>query len=802
MPTVSDAKTLASQFEPLPSLEEQRRHFISHLPEGEIGVSFDRGLDGKPNGSLSFEDEVEVWRRVDQLTAKGHDVFITTAAFANKFGTPRPDGNGRFGRTSDNVACIGALVGDIDVARLGQPVTGSAFRDRDEARAGLDRICQSEGLPTPSMLIGSGNGLHPWWMFDGAVSPAEGKNLRQCFCEAVTGIDPRMTVDKSRWRDINGLLRPVGSLNFKARKGDPAKGIAPAPGHPGDPVEMLSMHDRAISPEDVKAWIAAAKRRFMVPVTLPKPQQPATAAVTLVPPNPNVIGFDISVAGHALDQLISIQANIGNVGFENLVAGLINAARTTDPRLVPAVEALLLAKLPSLPNWQNGVDEKRIASFVSATIPSNPRSFATFCFEVEKHVRSIAAPSSIPETANSACARNVPSAWKPAAPPSNWQDAMAVAKAADLMLGGILIRGKVTSVAAKSGIGKTHFSILIMAHLGGDKDLMGLDDPTNPRQPEDALRVFGLFLEEELSLLGIKAKALTQHYGITINPDRATFCGLECADGLKFWSDGPGGRPVIDEAGFLGIDELASAHDVLIVDALGLVLENSTGTNDSTVAATTMKRLNKIASKHDCAILLVMHERKAKAGPDGRDADNVTGVAQWISHGRGNYTLSEMDAATAKNFGIDPDDAYRYLLAKPSKLNHAAKKEAIWFKKVTVAIPGEKHPVMVLERWKPPSVTAKAAGLATNAQAIALKVIDDAEKAGTPLSTAGVNQAQKNGYPTCAIGEVAIALRATDPNATQGYAEQTADTAILTLEKQGKIIRKTAPDRRRVWSVV
>lgn len=398
-------------------------------------------------------------------------------------------------------------------------------------------------------------------------------------------------------------------------------------------------------------------------------------------------------------------------------------------------------------------------------------------------------------------ASNLISPWVPALPAS-WQDSIAVAKGAELMLGGILIRGKATSVAAKSGIGKTHFAMLMLAHLAGDKDLMGLDDPANPRQPADALRVFGLFLEEELSLLGIKAKALAQHYGVTINPDRVSFCGMECAEGLKFWSDGPNGRPMIDEAGFLGIDALASTRDVVIIDALGLMLENSTGTNDSTVAATTMRRLNKIASKHNCAILLVMHERKAKAGPDGRDADNVTGVAQWISHGRGNYTLAEMDATTAKNFGIDPDDAYRYLSAKSSKPNHAAKAEAIWFKKVGITVSGEKHPVMVLERWKPPSITAKAAGLATNAQAIALKVIDDAEKAGAPLSTASVKQAQNNGYPTYAIGEVATALRTTDPNATQGYAEQTAETAILALEKRGKIVRKKGLNRRMVWSVV
>ncbi len=396
---------------------------------------------------------------------------------------------------------------------------------------------------------------------------------------------------------------------------------------------------------------------------------------------------------------------------------------------------------------------------------------------------------------------NVITPWVPALPAS-WQDAIAVAKGAELMLGGILIRGKATSVAAKSGIGKTHFAMLMLAHLAGDKDLMGLDDPANPRQPADALRVFGLFLEEELSLLGIKAKALAQHYDVTIDPDRVSFCGMECAEGLKFWSDGPNGRPMIDEAGFLGIDELASVHDVVIIDALGLVLENSTGANDSTVAATTMKRLNQIASKHGCAILLVMHERKAKAGPDGRDADNVTGAAQWISHGRGNYTLAEMDATTAKNFGIDPDDAYRYLSAKSSKPNHAAKAEVIWFKKVGVTISGEKHPVMVLERWKPPSVTAKVAGLATNAQVIALKVINDAEKAGGPLYTASVKQAQNNGYTTYAIGEVATALRATDPNATQGYAEKTAETAILALEKQGKIVRKTGSNRRKVWSVV
>lgn len=806
-----EADASVNQAGNMPSLNEQRQHFISHLPEGEIGIGFDRGFDGKPSGNVSFEDESSVWNRVDQLVAKGHDVFITTAAFANKFGNPRPDGNERYGRTIGNVASIGALPGDIDVDKPGQQTVGYAFRDRDEAREELDRICQREGLPIPSMHISSGRGLHVWWLLAGSLSAAEGKELRQHFYEAMTSIEPRLTVDPSRWKDINGLLRPIGTLNFKTRKGDPAKGIAPVPGHPGDPVEMLSMHDRAISPEDVKAWIAAAKRRFMVPVTLPQVQQPVVSNI-LVPPNPNTPAFSLALIEQGINELIAVKANLGNPGFENIVAGAVNEARLNAPELVPAVLALIKAKLFHLPNWLSGTDEKRIASFASGNMPKDPKTLGSFIFEVQKHAPGWRSGPTVPPSAGAKA--NAPAAGQNVElflveKASKAADLIANADIPDPWGHPLVTPGVASLLSGGAGVGKGNLAIFLAGILGEAAPIAAPGAPPckptalDKFRPPSPTGFFGLLKEDAEGIAGARMKACQHRHGFSY--DMAIFCAADCAG--PFWfarqsREGTVYNPRLHEE----IGKLAAeGFRVQLFDSAQLLAGDII--NENGAVAELLLRLNQAARDFDVAIIALTHLSK---GSERSLRDRVKGASAWIDGARVHAFMSIMEPEEITALGgnpLDPVDARRFVALELDKASNGVpgSREGFIIQTAPIDPLGLKRapvlvPVGTLATIKADAAASTSAAAADPAvRAIVVRVVTAADAAGSPLSRSSPGHAANYGY-TSAITAVAGELHIAHPDWLLTICENVAKEAIKQAATAGAIVEKSK-SRREVWGV-
>jgi hypothetical protein len=119
-------------------------------------------------------------------------------------------------RVRTNVESLKALWFDIDFKpkKDGSP---PLYPDVKTAAVALKVFAQTTGIPTPSLLVDSGNGLHAYWPLDLPVSLDQWQKLADALKAAAiehkVDIDPVCTADACR------VLRPIGTSNWK----DPTK---------------------------------------------------------------------------------------------------------------------------------------------------------------------------------------------------------------------------------------------------------------------------------------------------------------------------------------------------------------------------------------------------------------------------------------------------------------------------------------------------------------------------------------------------------------------------------------------------
>jgi Family of unknown function (DUF5906) len=110
-------------------------------------------------------------------------------------------------RIASNVARKKSLYVDIDVG------AGKPYASKEEALQSLSRFCDASGIPMPGIAIDSGNGIHAYWPFDGAISPEEWIPLAESLknaCELVG-----LHADASVTADLTRVLRVPGTHNHK-----------------------------------------------------------------------------------------------------------------------------------------------------------------------------------------------------------------------------------------------------------------------------------------------------------------------------------------------------------------------------------------------------------------------------------------------------------------------------------------------------------------------------------------------------------------------------------------------------------
>lgn len=156
-------------------------------------------------------------------------------------------------RVRSNVESLKALWFDIDFK------APSPYPDVKTAAVALKVFSQATGVPTPSVLVGSGNGMHAYWPIDQPV-PLErwqklADALKAAAIEHKVAIDPTCTADACR------VLRPIGTHNWK----DPSN---------PKPVRLLHSSGKTFTVEELEAvlmpWVGKARTYGGVPNAIAK----------------------------------------------------------------------------------------------------------------------------------------------------------------------------------------------------------------------------------------------------------------------------------------------------------------------------------------------------------------------------------------------------------------------------------------------------------------------------------------------------------------------------------------------------
>lgn len=150
-------------------------------------------------------------KTVDEAASKAREIMNAerNAYFAcSKYRTPD-------NRKGENVKSVRAFWLDIDCGE-DKAAKGEGYATKQEAANALLGFCKAAGLPAPTYIADSGNGLHVYWVLDVAVSPEDWRAHSRLLKALTTKYG--LLADPSRTTDIASVLRVPGTLNLK----DPA----------------------------------------------------------------------------------------------------------------------------------------------------------------------------------------------------------------------------------------------------------------------------------------------------------------------------------------------------------------------------------------------------------------------------------------------------------------------------------------------------------------------------------------------------------------------------------------------------
>lgn len=174
-------------------------------------------------------NDAELIAKASELDAQGKTVYFACATYAEPYITG-PDGKRRH-RVKENVFQVKAVWLDIDCG-ADKAAKGAGYRTKKEAAQALKDFCKVAGLPSPTWIVDSGNGLHVYWALEEATTRGA--------WEATTGRlkllcqNLNFMADPSRTTDAASVLRLPGTTNRK----DPANPKPVTIKHKGKPVAL------------------------------------------------------------------------------------------------------------------------------------------------------------------------------------------------------------------------------------------------------------------------------------------------------------------------------------------------------------------------------------------------------------------------------------------------------------------------------------------------------------------------------------------------------------------------------------
>lgn len=160
-------------------------------------------------------------------------------------------------RVRTNVDSLKALWLDIDFK--GKDGNPPMYPDVKTAAVALKVFSQATNIPTPSLLVDSGNGMHCYWPFDQPIALERWQRLADALKTAC--IEQKLDIDPTCPADACRVLRPIGTSNWKD------------PNNP-KPVRLLYTSGKIFTYDELEAvlmpWVGKARVYHTTPNTIDK----------------------------------------------------------------------------------------------------------------------------------------------------------------------------------------------------------------------------------------------------------------------------------------------------------------------------------------------------------------------------------------------------------------------------------------------------------------------------------------------------------------------------------------------------
>jgi hypothetical protein len=161
---------------------------------------------------------------------------------------------------------------------------------------------------------------------------------------------------------------------------------------------------------------------------------------------------------------------------------------------------------------------------------------------------------------------------------------------------------------------------------------------------------------------------------------------------LAFLQTNEKNRTILNTSGFAALESLIDAvcPDVVMLDPF-VVFCSGGSMNDPPVMAQVMRKLKSLAMKHDCAVLIVHHNRK---GGERDDQESISGAASIVNLARCAIMPVPMTADEAQKLGVLPSERHQYFRLVNAKPNFTPKSEdSPWYRLHGIEIPNAEPPI-------------------------------------------------------------------------------------------------------------
>lgn len=183
------------------------------------GAAPDGTLDGvhfiaepTPNGWRHYrvKNIPEALAKAGEISKAGRNAYFACAGFIQESYRDQ-EGKRRF-RTAENARGARDFWLDIDCGEA-KAAKGEGYATQKAGLAALIKFCAAVGLPEPSIVVDSGNGLHCYWHFSEFIN----RETWRAIARKLKALAAKhgLIADPSRTADIASVLRVPGTMNWK-----------------------------------------------------------------------------------------------------------------------------------------------------------------------------------------------------------------------------------------------------------------------------------------------------------------------------------------------------------------------------------------------------------------------------------------------------------------------------------------------------------------------------------------------------------------------------------------------------------